>query len=363
MKERHIRVNRTARYYTLGTDGPHLGEVWLVCHGYRQLARRFLPRFDGLDDGTRLIVAPEALSRFYLHDRMTGDRKEVPVGATWMTREHRESEIADYVAYLDAVLHEATGSPVVQSGGDLGVASVGATSAESGVEIAPLTVLGFSQGSHTVCRWVAAGAGAGAIMAIPPLSQGLAEPQLAEYFEELLEEVALPIIIQDASSYVGKAMSLPFQAELFRKQGERILFKPEAAPLGPCISALRDLTGGQAKIFEGSGGVLLIDSYRRGVAGTIPGVEILAGLVALWNACVAGDWDRAYEVYLPICAIATLQMQGGLDGYIVTERHLLYRQGLFPNQVHRGPLAYQLDYETRGEIDRLYDRLQAVLRR
>ncbi len=206
-------------------------------------------------------------------------------------------------------------------------------------------------------------AGAGAIMAIPPLSQGLAEPQLAEYFEELLEEVALPIIIQDASSYVGKAMSLPFQAELFRKQGERILFKPEAAPLGPCISALRDLTGGQAKIFEGSGGVLLIDSYRRGVVGTIPGVEILAGLVALWNACVAGDWDRAYEVYLPICAIATLQMQGGLDGYIVTERHLLHRQGLFPNQVHRGPLAYQLDYETRGEIDRLYDRLQAVLRR
>ncbi len=206
-------------------------------------------------------------------------------------------------------------------------------------------------------------AGAGAIMAIPPLSQALAEAQLAEFFEELLEEVALPIIIQDASSYVGKAMSLSFQAELFRKQGDRILFKPEAAPLGPSISALRDLTGGQAKIFEGSGGILLIDSYRRGVAGTIPGVEILAGLVALWNACVAGDWDRAYEVYLPICAIATLQVQGGLDGYIVTERHLMHRQGLFPNQVHRGPLAYLLDDETRREIDRLYDRLQAVLRR
>lgn len=205
-------------------------------------------------------------------------------------------------------------------------------------------------------------AGAGGIMVIPPLSQGLAEPELAEYFEELLEEVGLPVIIQDASSYVGKAMSLSFQAELFRKQGQRILFKPEATPLGPCISALRDLTDGQARIFEGSGGVLLIDSYRRGVAGTIPGVELLDGLVALWNACVAGDWDRAYEVYLPICAIATLQMQGGLDGYIVTERHLMHRQGLFPNQVHRGPLSYKLDSETRSEIDRLYDRLQAVLR-
>ena len=63
-----------------------------------------------------------------------------------------------------------------------------------------------------------------------------------------------------------------------------------------------------------------------------------------------------------MCAIATLQMQGGLDGYIVTERHLMHRQGLFPNQVHRGPLAFELDDETRREIDRLYDRLQAVLR-
>jgi len=203
--------------------------------------------------------------------------------------------------------------------------------------------------------------GATGLMVIPPLSQALAEPQLAEFFEELLEEVALPIIIQDASSYVGRPMSVTFQAELFRKQGERILFKPEASPLGPCISAIRDLTDGQAKIFEGSGGVLLIDSYRRGVAGTIPGVELLDALVALWRACVAGDWDRAYEVYLPICAIATLQTQGGLDGYIVSERHLLHRQGLFPNQVHRGPLSYELDGETRAEIDRLYDLLQAVL--
>jgi dihydrodipicolinate synthase/N-acetylneuraminate lyase len=204
--------------------------------------------------------------------------------------------------------------------------------------------------------------GAGALMAIPPLSQGLAEPQLAEYFEELLEEVSLPIVIQDASSYVGKAMTISFQAELFRKQGDRILFKPEATPLGPCISALRDLTGGKAKIFEGSGGVLLIDSYRRGVAGTIPGVELLDALVEMWRACASGNWDRAYEVYMPVCAIATLQMQGGLDGYIVTERHLMHRQGLFPNQVHRGPLAFELDDETRREIDRLYDRLQAVLR-
>ena len=93
VRERHIRVARTGRYHTLGEAGANLREVWFVCHGYRQLGRRFLPRFAELDDGTRRIGAPEALSRFYLHDPETGHGKDVPIGATWMTREDRENEI------------------------------------------------------------------------------------------------------------------------------------------------------------------------------------------------------------------------------------------------------------------------------
>jgi predicted esterase len=149
VKEHHIRVARTARYYTLGSAGPHLREVWLVCHGYQQLAGRFLPRFDALDDGTRLIVAPEGLSRFYLLDSEGRRRKDVPVGATWMTREDREAEIADYVAFLDAVLDEVTDEVTGEVTADV--------TGEAAGEITPLTVLGFSQGAHTVCRWIAAG--------------------------------------------------------------------------------------------------------------------------------------------------------------------------------------------------------------
>lgn len=203
--------------------------------------------------------------------------------------------------------------------------------------------------------------GAAAAMAIPPLSRALSEAQLQAYFEGILEAVEIPLIVQDASSYVGKAMSIDFQAGLFQRHGQRILFKPEATPLGPCISALRARTGGQAALFEGSGGVLLIDSHRRGVTGTIPGVELLDGTVALWRALEAGDEERAYALYYPICAIVVLQMQGGLDGFIVTERHLMQKRGLFKNQVHRGPLSFELDQETRVELDRLFARLQKTL--
>ena len=204
--------------------------------------------------------------------------------------------------------------------------------------------------------------GAAALMAIPPLSQALPEGELQAYFEGVLEEVDIPLFIQDASSYVGRSMSVGFQADMFRRHGERILFKPEASPLGPCISALHDRIGAKAGIFEGSGGVLLVDAHRRGIRGTIPGAEVLDGVVALWHALEAGDDPRAYEIYFPICGLIALQLQGGLDGFIVVERYLMHRRGIFPNQIHRGPLGYALDDETRAEIDRLFAMLQDVLR-
>ena len=203
--------------------------------------------------------------------------------------------------------------------------------------------------------------GASAIMAIPPISQAISEEELEAYFEGLLAEVDIPLLIQDASSYVGRSMSLEFQARMFKRYEDRILFKPEASPLGPCISALRDETGGRAGIFEGSGGVLLVDSYRRGIRGTIPGVELLDGTTALYRALQAGDDRRTYELYFPICGLIALQLQGGLDGFIVIERYLMHRRGLFKNQVHRSPLGYVLDDETRTEIDRLFAILQEVL--
>ena len=89
--EHHLPVSRTARYYTLGDPGPGTRQVWVVCHGYGQLASRFLEKLRALDDGTRYLVAPEGLSRFYLSESPAERR----VGASWMTREDRLAEIAD----------------------------------------------------------------------------------------------------------------------------------------------------------------------------------------------------------------------------------------------------------------------------
>ena len=135
--ERHIAVQRTARYYVLGEAGAGTREVWFVLHGYGQLAGRFIDYCQALDDGTRLVVAPEALNRFYTVAAADRNAATRPVGATWMTREDREREIADYVAYLDDVYVRVM-APL-----DRGAVRI--------------SVLGFSQGTATAARWLARG--------------------------------------------------------------------------------------------------------------------------------------------------------------------------------------------------------------
>ncbi len=136
MGEHFLRVTRTARYHTLGEPGARVREVWIVCHGYGQLAGRLLRHFAPIAHPSRLIAAPEALSRFYL-DPALPHSPDAKIGATWMTREDREHEIADYVAYLDALAATLLGG-----------------AHRSRVR---LVALGFSQGVSTVMRWLAQG--------------------------------------------------------------------------------------------------------------------------------------------------------------------------------------------------------------
>lgn len=227
------------------------------------------------------------------------------------------------------------------------IASVGAESSRQALEYAR----------------AAADAGCDALMAIPPIATALPSEALWRYFSTLAEAVHLPLIVQDASSYVGVSIPTSFYVRLLDEYGpEKILFKPEGAPIGPNISDLRDQSGGRARMFDGSGGILLIDAIRRGVAGTMPGVDLLDGTIALWNAMERGDEAAAYRVYFPICAIVALQLQAGLDGFLAIEKYLMVKRGLFTSDRRREPNAWSLDAETQVEVDRLMEILSDALR-
>lgn len=120
-----INIKRTAHYYTLGTESKTAKDIWLVLHGYGQLASRIIRKFDQLDLSEKHIIAPEALNKFYFK------REPLTLGATWMTMHQRLDEIQDYLHYLDEIY-----------------TSLELSSAQS------FNVLGFSQGSATIMRWL-----------------------------------------------------------------------------------------------------------------------------------------------------------------------------------------------------------------
>lgn len=218
-----------------------------------------------------------------------------------------------------------------------------------------------AESTHTAVEYArhAESVGADAVMAIPPVSVAVAEDELKRYYERILQAIAIPVIVQDASGYVGKPMSIALQAGLFNQYGERVMFKPEATPIGPRLTALREATDGRAPVFEGTGGIALVDSYRRGVVGTIPGADLIDVLVALWRALQAGDERRIYQLSLPLSALIAIQTS--LDAFLAVEKYLLVKRGIFKNTLVRGPVGYALDEETRQEVDRLFEQLMGMV--
>ena len=101
-------------------------EVWIVLHGYGQLAEFFIRKFLPHASENRLFIAPEGTNHSYLKDF------QGRVGANWMTSYQRETAIANNHRYLNRMMEEVL----------------------SAFEKVPrVHLLGFSQGAATGTRW------------------------------------------------------------------------------------------------------------------------------------------------------------------------------------------------------------------
>jgi dihydrodipicolinate synthase/N-acetylneuraminate lyase len=234
---------------------------------------------------------------------------------------------------------------------------------KSAVGIGPVVVSVGAESTSVAIRRAehAATIGASALMAAPPISvASMTDLELTQYYGAILRAVDLPLVVQDASGYVGRGLSIDLQVHLFDEFGGRVMFKPEGPPVGIAISSIMERTEGRARIFEGLGGGALVESYRRGVIGSMPGADVCWAVIAVWRALERGDFQRAYEIGAPLSAL--LAMQTSLDAFVVIEKHLLARQEVLPRANCRGPLGFAAEGETLAEVNRLFDRLLRIVK-
>ena len=185
--EHHLTVARTARYQQLGELSDRTRRVWFVCHGYGQLAEYFVRHFAFLTENQAdtVVIAPEGLSRFYLQGN--GGR----VGASWMTRDDRLAEIDDHIGFLNQL------------------AALVLAKCPAEVEI---TVLGFSQGTATVGRWLTR-----AIFRPVHLilwAGGFPNDIAADAARKLLASLRLSLVIGTADEYISVAEATEQQQQL-----------------------------------------------------------------------------------------------------------------------------------------------------
>lgn len=126
IKQIHYKTTKTARIFEAGPEHNDIRNIWIGLHGYGQLPQFFIKKLMPLIDENTRIYCPEGLSKYYL------DGTSGRIGASWMTREDRLTEIDDYTNYLqqfaDFLLNQ--------------------------YDQPDLFVLGFSQGGATAIRWL-----------------------------------------------------------------------------------------------------------------------------------------------------------------------------------------------------------------
>lgn len=121
--EHQLLHTKTYRYQVLN-EGTNSKKALYVLHGYGQLTEFFIRKFRSLANDF-IIIAPEGMHRFYLNGASGR------VGASWMTKEARESDISDNMSFLDTL--DAKLSEEYQ--------------------FEERYLLGFSQGGATAARW------------------------------------------------------------------------------------------------------------------------------------------------------------------------------------------------------------------
>ena len=121
-----FRTEKTGHFFTHGSLTEKTRFVWLCLHGYGSLAKYFIQKFEFLDPELHYVVVPEGLNRFY---EGVNERPAV----SWMTKEDRLDEIADYVEMLERLRKKLNWdhNPDVQ-----------------------VIYFGFSQGVTTLIRWM-----------------------------------------------------------------------------------------------------------------------------------------------------------------------------------------------------------------
>lgn len=162
------------------------------------------------------------------------------------------------------------------------------------------TIFGASPQEQIAEAKRAKSAGANWLIHQPPPKDSIASARLGEFFAEVIAASGLPAGIQNAPAYLGIGLDARGIGDLARKVSSFKVLKGE----GPAIEIAETVLGLPPgfPVFNGRGGLELIDNLRAGCAGVIVApdvVDLIAGAIAASRDERMEEAEALYQRALP----------------------------------------------------------------
>lgn len=149
--------------------------------------------------------------------------------------------------------------------------------------------------------------GAAWVILQPPPERNVPEAFFIRFFGAVADRVDLPVAIQNAPEYIGVGLSPEGVNILSRNHPNFRILKGE----GPVITIRRFIehTQGRVAVFNGRGGLELVDNLRAGCAGMIPATDTFDRQARIFELLQAGQEPQAEALYREILPAVVFTMQ------------------------------------------------------
>ena len=192
--------------------------------------------------------------------------------------------------------------------------------------------------------------GADGVIAMPPYVKRspASEAVIFDYYRAISDAARRPVFIQNYNPPIGTNMGADLLLRLCQEIEHIEYIKEETTPSTIKHTQLLAINDGSCRaVFGGAGGRYLIEEYRRGTAGNMPGCHVTDVVVAFWHALENGDAERAMHIYKEMSPLFHFEHQ--LRGCY---KEVLYRRGVIDCPLKRNG-AMPLDEVSSAYLDEI----------
>ena len=200
--------------------------------------------------------------------------------------------------------------------------------------------------------------GAGGIMSMPPHVLHPDAGGCYAFYDALSSAVDMPICVQNFNLPIGTPMSAELLARMCVELDGVQYIKEETAPEPRQISrTLEAAKTGCRGVLGGQGGIYIIDEFRRGACGNMPGCHTTDVLVDLWTRLEGDDEPGARTLFNQLLPLMNYERLYGVAVY----KLILHRRGLIDTPLRRAP-GGDLDAYDMAELDSVLAGVESLFR-